>query len=66
MNITGTIMNKNGMKKLPDKYWEGFADGAEFANRLWGETSADEMFLKDIIGEHIERIRGINKGERDE
>lgn len=46
--------NETGEK---DKYWEGFADGIEFANRLWGDTTADEMMLKEILEEHVSRIR---------
>lgn len=44
-----------------DRYWIGFADGAEFANRLWGNTTVDDMYLNQIIDEHIERIRGNKK-----
>ena len=45
-----------------DRYWDGFADGAEFVNRLYFETDLDEMGLHAIIEEHINRIRNNKKG----
>jgi len=42
-----------------DRYWEGFADGAEFSNRLWRETDMDESVLGKILEEHIGRIRDL-------
>ena len=45
-----------------DRYWGGFADGAEFVNRLFFETDLDEMGLHAIIEEHIKRLRDNKKG----
>mgnify|MGYP006910747576 CR=1 FL=1 len=42
---------------MKDKYWEGFADGMEFANRLWSDTDIDDSTLGSILEEHIDRIR---------
>ena len=47
--------------KEKDRYWEGFADGIEFTNRLWADTTADEMTLKSVLDEHIDRIRDKEK-----
>jgi len=43
---------------MKDKYWEGFADGVEFASKLWGDTDVDEMTLRSLLEEHVDRIRG--------
>lgn len=42
---------------MKDKYWEGFADGVEFANRLWADSTVDELTLRSLLEEHVTRIK---------
>ena len=44
-----------------DRYWEGFADGAEFVNKLYFETDLDETGLHTIMDEHIKRLQDNKK-----